>query len=466
VQLTHSYIYHWNRKQSHIGMILPPPQQTTVMSGNNHQKPIAPKLGDAQSSSTKSEAVSTTTGRQGAGAGATGYRKKIAFQHPTFGYAVPAPLPAKVARRNARERNRVKQVNCGFEMLRQHIPSAAKQKKMSKVDTLRHAVDYIQKMRQVLREQQIEDKDLPPQVEPVAPSSHAAALPSTTTTTVQTKKMLAQKTKKNSSKIVSPPPLMLPKPAAFTSAASSPPMMSSSPMASSSMTPPPLPAVASTPFSSHTMSPGASSQYSAPLTPRTPTTPSAAGGSGSNQLDFLANNPHLAGHPGFGMHQSQQQQQQHQYMGSCNESGYESSSSSFYCHHQQQQQPQQHVGMLGSPSQSSVRSSLDNMSTGATGHNLGYSHQPTSSSSPDSSLLYSPKGQQPAAPMPPPLQMYPQHQQQLHHSLLLQQQQQHSVHMGSSTSGGGGHFGNSYYSEGVNSEEDELLDVIAKWQDD
>jgi len=79
-------------------------------------------------------------------------RRRIAF-HPTLGYPIPPAVPPKVARRNARERNRVKQVNCGFEMLRSHIPSAAKFKKMSKVDTLRHAVEYIQNLQQMIDEQ-------------------------------------------------------------------------------------------------------------------------------------------------------------------------------------------------------------------------------------------------------------------------------------------------------------------------
>ena len=78
-------------------------QQTpSAMSANTNshqQKPIAPKP-----NSSCEQAVSTTT-RTTAGS-----RKQLAFQHPTFGYAIPAPLPAKVARRNARERNRVKQV--------------------------------------------------------------------------------------------------------------------------------------------------------------------------------------------------------------------------------------------------------------------------------------------------------------------------------------------------------------------
>lgn len=77
-------------------------------------------------------------------------------------------LPQAVARRNARERNRVKQVNNGFAALRQHIPeemaeafelqqqkpvaatTAAAQKKLSKVETLRMAVEYIRNLENLL----------------------------------------------------------------------------------------------------------------------------------------------------------------------------------------------------------------------------------------------------------------------------------------------------------------------------
>lgn len=80
--------------------------------------------------------------------------------------------PASVVRRNARERNRVKQVNTGFAVLRQHIPvlcgsvivyggsqsadgsassPAAKKNKMSKVETLRCAVEYIRNLEELLR---------------------------------------------------------------------------------------------------------------------------------------------------------------------------------------------------------------------------------------------------------------------------------------------------------------------------
>lgn len=65
---------------------------------------------------------------------------------------LPRPMPATMARRNERERNRVKQVNLGFETLRQHVPSGRQNKKLSKVDTLKEAVRYIKHLQQVLRD--------------------------------------------------------------------------------------------------------------------------------------------------------------------------------------------------------------------------------------------------------------------------------------------------------------------------
>lgn len=68
------------------------------------------------------------------------------------------PPPVAVARRNARERNRVKQVNNGFATLRQHIPShiaagyGDRGKKLSKVETLRMAVEYIRSLQRILAE--------------------------------------------------------------------------------------------------------------------------------------------------------------------------------------------------------------------------------------------------------------------------------------------------------------------------
>ncbi|KAG7172635.1 achaete-scute homolog 1-like [Homarus americanus] len=90
----------------------------------------------------------------------TGVKRKLSDPSPDpikckrrinfgVGYVV-SPAPVAVARRNARERNRVKQVNNGFATLRQHIPGAAKAKKISKVETLKQAVDYIRSLQELL----------------------------------------------------------------------------------------------------------------------------------------------------------------------------------------------------------------------------------------------------------------------------------------------------------------------------
>ncbi|CAL1528231.1 unnamed protein product, partial [Lymnaea stagnalis] len=63
---------------------------------------------------------------------------------------LPEAKPASVSRRNARERNRVKQVNLGFETLREHVPNGKKNKKMSKVQTLRSAAQYIKDLYMIL----------------------------------------------------------------------------------------------------------------------------------------------------------------------------------------------------------------------------------------------------------------------------------------------------------------------------
>lgn len=73
-----------------------------------------------------------------------------------------SPTPLSVQRRNARERNRVRQVNDGFAALRKHIPeevasafetancNRGTNKKLSKVETLRMAVEYIRNLETLL----------------------------------------------------------------------------------------------------------------------------------------------------------------------------------------------------------------------------------------------------------------------------------------------------------------------------
>lgn len=87
-------------------------------------------------------------------------KKRINFAYQ----GVQGHQPPSVARRNARERNRVKQVNNGFATLRSHIPhsvataltspapSRGASKKLSKVDTLRMAVEYIRSLQDMLDE--------------------------------------------------------------------------------------------------------------------------------------------------------------------------------------------------------------------------------------------------------------------------------------------------------------------------
>ncbi|XP_014241337.1 achaete-scute homolog 1a-like [Cimex lectularius] len=79
-------------------------------------------------------------------------------------FAYSGMQPASVARRNARERNRVRQVNNGFATLRNHIPLSVAaalgasnagrgaSKKLSKVETLRLAVEYIRSLQDLLDE--------------------------------------------------------------------------------------------------------------------------------------------------------------------------------------------------------------------------------------------------------------------------------------------------------------------------
>ncbi|XP_058800759.1 achaete-scute homolog 1a-like [Phymastichus coffea] len=100
-------------------------------------------------------------------------KKMYAQSAPYGGSSGGGSQPASVARRNARERNRVKQVNNGFATLRQHIPQSLAQalgsntagthggaragsKKLSKVETLRMAVEYIRNLQQLLEEHDAE----------------------------------------------------------------------------------------------------------------------------------------------------------------------------------------------------------------------------------------------------------------------------------------------------------------------
>jgi hypothetical protein len=78
-------------------------------------------------------------------------KRKIAFQ-PEKGFPLEPSNPPKTVRRNTRERNRVRQIDTGFEKLRVTIPTAAAQKKISRVKILASAVDYIQHLHSLLHQ--------------------------------------------------------------------------------------------------------------------------------------------------------------------------------------------------------------------------------------------------------------------------------------------------------------------------
>lgn len=128
--------------------------QPTPVKSQGTKRPIQPAMTGNSSSVNMS--------------GSAGSSAKKRIQFNSLGYVLPPAPPASVARRNARERNRVKQVNMGFAVLRQHIPTSfcegsgsdsgrssasgggSKSRKVSKVDTLRCAVEYIRSLQEML----------------------------------------------------------------------------------------------------------------------------------------------------------------------------------------------------------------------------------------------------------------------------------------------------------------------------
>lgn len=67
--------------------------------------------------------------------------------------------PVAVARRNERERNRVKQVNEGFNELRKKIPYIPDKKKFSKVEILRFAMTYIRELQGLIDESNCDEEE-------------------------------------------------------------------------------------------------------------------------------------------------------------------------------------------------------------------------------------------------------------------------------------------------------------------
>ncbi|KAM6040479.1 factor in the germline alpha [Chlamydotis macqueenii] len=76
-------------------------------------------------------------------------------KQPAGGYQ-PAGDPAEMLERrqaaNAKERERIKNLNSGFSRLRSIVPLVPRDRRPSKADTLRAAAEYIRLLRLLLRE--------------------------------------------------------------------------------------------------------------------------------------------------------------------------------------------------------------------------------------------------------------------------------------------------------------------------
>ena len=70
-------------------------------------------------------------------------KAKLIVLHPVHGYKIKPTQDIKTVKRNQRERTRVQTVNTRFERLRIMVPTSLQDKKMSKVNILGHAVEYI-----------------------------------------------------------------------------------------------------------------------------------------------------------------------------------------------------------------------------------------------------------------------------------------------------------------------------------
>ncbi|KAM6331322.1 LOW QUALITY PROTEIN: factor in the germline alpha [Alca torda] len=76
-------------------------------------------------------------------------------KQPAGGYQLAGDLAEMLERRqaaNAKERERIKNLNSGFSRLRTLVPLVPRDRKPSKVDTLRAAAEYIRLLRLVLDE--------------------------------------------------------------------------------------------------------------------------------------------------------------------------------------------------------------------------------------------------------------------------------------------------------------------------
>ncbi|XP_044536584.1 achaete-scute homolog 3 [Gracilinanus agilis] len=81
--------------------------------------------------------------------------------YPSYGRCEYSYGPAFIRKRNERERQRVKCVNEGYAQLRHHLPEEYLEKRLSKVETLRAAIKYINYLQSLLYRDEVEGKNMP-----------------------------------------------------------------------------------------------------------------------------------------------------------------------------------------------------------------------------------------------------------------------------------------------------------------
>ncbi|KAK3911001.1 Achaete-scute complex protein T4 [Frankliniella fusca] len=190
----------------------PPPHFTNLDTGsvnnnntakakNNNNKVSRVNGGAVQKATPRTSVVVAAAPAPNSAAAVDALRCKRRIQFTGAGAATfGGHQTASVQRRNARERNRVKQVNNGFATLRSHIPPAiaaalqesspapceprgrqsAKDKeaakKLSKVETLRMAVEYIRRLQSLLNETGANNENTDP-VSPVNVKTESVIMP-------------------------------------------------------------------------------------------------------------------------------------------------------------------------------------------------------------------------------------------------------------------------------------------------
>ena len=101
---------------------------------------------NCQTPASEGQKITTKVGiKVKAKADSTGVENNMIIKHH---HSVKKPQTASVAKRNLRERTRVRGVNNSFGKLKLHVPDM--KSKSSKVETLRGAIDYIKRLKELL----------------------------------------------------------------------------------------------------------------------------------------------------------------------------------------------------------------------------------------------------------------------------------------------------------------------------